>query len=248
MATYELATTEYITVQDVRFAYRQFGIPSGVPLVFFMHFRGTMDHWDPALINPIAAARPVLLIDNAGVGRSAGEIPKKYKLWAQNYIDVILALGLTQVDVLGFSMGGCVAQMVALNAPTLVRKVVLCGTIPSTGPGVVRADIGPFNHLSAATTDEEHRVAFLETMFNTSPRSRAAGEAAWRRITEARPDRCRHVDLAGARRQGIAFAKFMDPKQAADASYERFQELQLPVLIANGKSSHTSPDISPSPA
>lgn len=199
-----------------------------------------MDHWDPALINPIAAARPVLLIDNAGVGRSDGEIPKTYKLWAQHYIDVISALGLRQVDILGFSMGGCVAQMVALNAPSLVRKVVLCGTIPSTGPGVERADTGPFNHLSTATTDEEHRLAFLETMFNTSPRSRAAGEAAWRRITGARSGRCQHVDLAGARRQGIAFAKFMDPKQSADASYKRFHELKMPVLIANGKSSHHS--------
>lgn len=194
-----------------------------------------MEHWDPALVNPIALARPVLLIDNAGIGRSEGEIPKTYAEWAQHYIDVISALDFTLVDILGFSMGGCVAQMVALNAPSLVRKVVLCGTIPSAGPGVVMADLGPFNHLSAATSDEEHRTAFLDTMFNTSPRSRAAGEASWRRINGARPDRTRHVDLVGARRQGIAFVKFMDPKQAANASYERFHELKMPVLIANGK-------------
>jgi pimeloyl-ACP methyl ester carboxylesterase len=194
-----------------------------------------MDHWDPALINPIAAVRPVVLIDNAGVGKSQGEIPKVYAGWAQHYIDVITALGYDRVDIMGFSMGGCVAQMVALNAPSLVRRVVLCGTTPSTGPGVVRADLGPFNHLSSATSDEEHRAAFLDTMFNTSARSRAAGEAAWRRITGARPDRSQHVDLAGARRQGIAFVKFMDPKQAANASYNRFQELKMPVLIANGK-------------
>lgn len=195
-----------------------------------------MDHWDPALINPIAAARPVVLIDNAGVGSSQGEIPKTYTVWAQHYIDVISALGYQSVDIMGFSMGGCVAQMVALNAPSLVRRAIFCGTTPSTGPGVVNADLGPFNHLSAATSDQEHREAFLDTMFNTSPRSRAAGEAAWRRITGARADRSKHVDLTGARRQGIAFVKFMDPKQAANASYDRFHELKMPILIANGKS------------
>lgn len=194
-----------------------------------------MDHWDPALINPLAAVRPVVLIDNAGVGRSGGEIPKTYAAWAQHYVNVVTALGLRQVDVLGFSMGGCVAQMAALNAPKLVRRLILCGTTPSTGPGVVKADLGPFNHLSKAVSEEEQREVFIETMFNTSSYSRSAGMDAWRRITEARPDRSQHVALDGARRQGIAFAKFMDPKQAASASYNRFDELKMPVLIANGK-------------
>ncbi|KAL2210229.1 alpha/beta-hydrolase [Sarocladium strictum] len=234
MSTYETAKTQYVTVGEIQFAYRRLGQATGIPLVLFMHFRGTMDHWDPALINPVAATRPVVLIDNAGVGRSQGEIPKTYTVWAQHYIDVISALGYQSVDIMGFSMGGCVAQMVALNAPSLVRRAIFCGTTPSTGPGVVNADLGPFNHLSAATSEKEHREAFLDTMFNTSPRSRAAGEAAWRRITGARADRSKHVDLTGARRQGIAFVKFMDPKQAANASYDRFHELKMPILIANG--------------
>ncbi|KAF9765962.1 hypothetical protein IL306_001700 [Fusarium sp. DS 682] len=196
---------------------------------------GTMDHWDPALINPIATKRPVITIDNAGVGRSEGEVPKQYKQWAQYYINVLRALGVNKTDVMGFSMGGCVAQLVALNGQGLVRRLILCGTMPSTGKGVVMApSLKPFNTLKAAKTEEEHKEAFLMSMFNTSEKSRAAGEAAWKRITNARKDRTNHVDPANAHRQGIAFAKFMDPKQAKDASYDRLEELRIPVLIVNG--------------
>ncbi|GJN67601.1 alpha/beta-hydrolase [Purpureocillium lilacinum] len=234
MATYETASDRFITVGDIRFAYRWLGRRDGIPLVLLMHFRGTMDHWDPALINPLAAVRPVILIDNAGVGRSGGEVPKTFTGWAQHYIDVIRALGVKRADVMGFSMGGCVAQLVALNAPKLVRALVLCGTIPSEGEGVIRAPIGPFNQLKAAATDDEDRKAFLETFFTKSERSQAAGRASWERIVNARPNRTPAVPAAAAHRQAIAFAKFMDPKQAKDASYDRFHELKLPVLIANG--------------
>lgn len=195
-----------------------------------------MDHWDPALVNPIAAKRPIILIDNAGVGRSEGEVPKVFSKWAQYYIDVLRAIGVNKADVLGFSMGGCVAQLVALNAPDLIRRLILCGTTPSTGEGVVpAASLEPFNRLKAAKTKEEHKEAFMFSMFRTSEKSRKAGEAAWKRITGARKDRTDSVDPANAHRQGIAFAKFMDRKQAKDASYDRFEELKMPVLIANGE-------------
>ncbi|KAM0351592.1 hypothetical protein ACHAPU_002601 [Fusarium lateritium] len=201
-----------------------------------MHFRGTMDHWDPALINPIAAKRPIITIDNSGVGRSAGEVPKQFTQWAQHYLNVLRAIGVDKTDVLGFSMGGCVAQLVALNGKDVVRRLILCGTMPSTGEGTVPApSLEPFNRLKSAKTEEEQKEAFLMSMFNTSDKSRVAGEAAWKRIIGARKDRCGHVDSANSHRQGIAFAKFMDPKQAKDASYDRLEELRIPVLIANGE-------------
>ncbi|KAF7563321.1 hypothetical protein G7046_g795 [Stylonectria norvegica] len=234
MATYETAQDQFITVAGIRFAYRHLGPKHGVPLVMLMGFRGTMDHWDPALVNPLAARRPVIFIDNAGVGRSGGEVPTTFAGWAHHYLAVLQALGIKQIDLLGYSMGGCVAQILALNAPGLVRRLILCGTIPSSGQGVTTAPIGPFNRLKAASTEEEHRAAFISSFFTTSKQSQAAGAAAWERITHARSDRSDHVDPANARRQGIAFVKFMDPKQAKDASYDRFDELRMPVLIANG--------------
>ena len=201
-----------------------------------------MDHWDPALINPLAKARPVLLIDNAGVGRSGGQVPKTFPEWAKHYIDVISELGVRQVDVMGFSMGGCVAQLVALNAPRgMVRRMVLCGTTPSTGEGVVTAPLGPFNQLKAAVTDQEQKSAFLSSMFVDSERSQAAGVAAWHRITTARQNRVDHVPAEAAHRQAIAFAKFMDRRRAHEGSYDRFHQLRLPVLIANGEMSCAVP-------
>lgn len=197
--------------------------------------RGTIDHWDPALIDPLAAKRPVILIDNAGVGRSEGEVPKSFKEWAQHYINILQALNVKKVDVMGFSMGGAVAQMVTLNGGGLVRKLILCGTIPSMGEGVTQAPIGPFNALKDARTEEEQKKAFISGFFTNSERSQAAGEAAWNRIANSRPNRRDHVDPDNARRQGIAFAKFMNRKMAQDGSYDRFDEIQIPVLIANGK-------------
>ncbi|KJZ75885.1 hypothetical protein HIM_04709 [Hirsutella minnesotensis 3608] len=241
MATYETALDQFVNVNGINFAFRRLGRPLGVPLVMLMHFRGTMDHWDPALVNPIAAQRPVILIDNAGVGRSDGEVPKTFAGWAQHYIDVVRALGIARADFLGFSMGGCAAQMVALKAPGLVRSLILCGTVPSAGRGVTQAPLDAFNQFKAATTLDEQREAFLATFFTGSPRSRAAGRASWERITKARPARASYVSGESARRQGIAFAKFMDPKQAADASYDRFDELKLPVLIANGSNDMVLP-------
>ena len=195
-----------------------------------------MDHWDPALVNPLAANRPVILVDNAGVGRSGGEVPKTFAGWAEHYINVIKALDLQQVDVLGFSMGGCVAQLVALNSPLgLVRRLILCGTTPSTGPGTVTAPLDAFNQLKGAVTQQEQRDAFLKTFFTQTPHSQAAGVAAWDRIIQARTHRVDYVAPVAAHRQAIAFAKFMDPKQADAASYNRFSLLNLPVLIANGE-------------
>lgn len=142
MSTYETAETKYIEVDGVKFAYRHFGaLSSGnLPLVFNIHFRGTMDHWDPELINPIAATRPVVLIDNSGVGRSSGEVPDSYAGWAANIIAVVEALRLDKVDVIGFSMGGFVAQLIALDAPHLVRRLIIAGSGPSQGEGTAVED------------------------------------------------------------------------------------------------------------
>ncbi|KAF2261023.1 alpha/beta-hydrolase [Lojkania enalia] len=236
MSTYETAQTQYIIIKGVKYAYRHFGLTTGIPLFSHMHFRGTMDHWDPAFINPLAARRPILLLDSAGVGRSEGEIPTTYTGWAQIVIDFIDALGLRQVDLFGFSMGGCAAQMIALDAPAgLIRRLILAGTIPSAGEGVIpRTDLTPFNKLRLARTKEEHLEAFLFSFFAPSEKSQAAGRESFARIHSARSNRADYVDINLARRQGRAFVNFQDLAQAKEGSYNRFHELKMPVLIANG--------------
>lgn len=115
--THQTSPTHYVQANGTRFGYRRFGKQGNVPLVFNMHFTGTMDHWDPAVTDGFAKSREVILFDNAGVSSSSGDVPGSVAEMGANAIDFIKALGLKQVDVLGFSIGGLVAQEVTLQAP-----------------------------------------------------------------------------------------------------------------------------------
>jgi alpha-beta hydrolase superfamily lysophospholipase len=106
----ETTPTRFVSVGEMRFAYRRFGNPSGIPLVLLQHYRGSMDNWDPALLNEFAKDRTVITFDNAGVGFSSGEVPDTVAKMAQHALDFLDALGLRQADLLGFSLGGYLAQ------------------------------------------------------------------------------------------------------------------------------------------
>src|SRR5882757_116851 len=133
---HQTAPTQFVEANGIRFAYRRFGKSGGVPLVFNQHFTGTMDHWDPAVTDGFAMDREVILFNNAGVSRSSGEVPTRIEKMGANAVAFIEALGLTKVDVLGFSIGGFVAQEIVLGAPDLVRRLVLVGTGPRGGEGM----------------------------------------------------------------------------------------------------------------
>jgi pimeloyl-ACP methyl ester carboxylesterase len=123
--THQTASTQFAEANGIRFAYRRFGKPNGVPLVFNQHYTGTMDHWDPAVTDGLAKDREVILFNNAGVSSTSGEVPATFADMGTNAIAFINALGLTKVDVLGFSIGGVVAQEITLATPDLVRRLVL---------------------------------------------------------------------------------------------------------------------------
>src|ERR1700758_4569755 len=133
---HQTAPTQFVEANGIRFAYRRFGNTAGVPLIFNQHFTGTMDHWDPAVTDGFAKDREVILFNNAGVSSSLGEVPTSIEGMAANAIAFIGALGLSRVDVLGFSIGGFVAQEIAGRAPGLVRKLILVGTGPRGGEGM----------------------------------------------------------------------------------------------------------------
>jgi pimeloyl-ACP methyl ester carboxylesterase len=128
--THQTAPTQFVEANGIRFAYRRFGKASGAPLVFNQHFRGTMDYWDPAVTDGLAKNREVILFDNAGVSSTSGRVPTSMQEMGANAIAFIKALGLAKVDVLGFSIGGMVAQEIAAQAPDLVRRLILVGTGP----------------------------------------------------------------------------------------------------------------------
>src|SRR5712671_4838502 len=134
--THQTAPTRFVEANGIRFAYRRFGNAAGMPLVFNQHFTGTMDHWDPAVTDGLATEREGILFNNAGVSSSSGEVPTSLERMGANAVSFIKALGLTKVDVLGFSIGGFVAQEITLQAPDLVRRLVLVGTGPRSGEGM----------------------------------------------------------------------------------------------------------------
>lgn len=242
---YSTAKPEFVEVEGVTFAYLDFGstAETKVPLVFLQHFRGTFDHWDPELINPIAAARRVILIDNSGVGKSNGVIPATYEGWARNITNVIQALGIPQIDLLGFSMGGFVAQMVALNAPSLVRRLILAGTGPSAGEGVESGDPVANQRLAEAVSESECRHAFLTTFYSLSEKKQRLGGQWWHRMNAARVDRSPYLGPEGTGIQVNAVIRWADREFANEGSFDRLHEITIPVLVANGDTDIVIPSV-----
>src|SRR6478609_10712665 len=175
MITYshQTAPTQYVQVNGIRFAYRRFGKAGGEPLVFNMHFMGTIDHWDPAVTDGFAKEREVILFDNAGVSSSSGDVPRSVAEMGANAIPFIKALGLKQVDVLGFSIGGLVAQEIVLQAPDLVRRLIVDGTGPRGGQSMELLTQAA-GRLFGATYDPPENV-WLAVKFSPSAASQAAG-------------------------------------------------------------------------
>src|ERR1700761_7866363 len=126
----ETAPTLYAEGGGIRFAYRRLGPSTGTPLVLLQHFSGNIDAWDPAVVNALAVDRPVIAFDNAGVGRSTGQTPDNVGAMARDAVTFIHLLGLSEVDLLGFSLGGFVAQQIAAEHGSLVRKLILVATAP----------------------------------------------------------------------------------------------------------------------
>jgi pimeloyl-ACP methyl ester carboxylesterase len=130
------APTRFLDVGGTRFAYRRFGNPGRPPLVFTQHFIGNLDNFDPAIADALAPGREIILFDNAGVGPSTGTAPHTIAGLAAGTASFIDGLGLTTVGILGHSMGGQIAQLIALDRPDLVRRLVLVGTGPRGGDAI----------------------------------------------------------------------------------------------------------------
>src|SRR6059036_3263957 len=134
--THQTAPTQFVEANGIRFAYRRFGKTGGVPIVFNQHYIGTMDYWDPTVTDGLARDREVILFNNAGVSSSSGEVPTTFEQMGANAIAFIKALGLKQVDLFGFSIGGMVVQEITLQAPDLVRRLIVDGAGPRGGQGM----------------------------------------------------------------------------------------------------------------
>lgn len=254
MTDYASAETRFTVVQGHRLAYRLFGRgvgagpqslpPADGPRILLMnqHFRGTMDHWDPLLVNTICGRRPVLLFESLGIGRSEGEVPPTYQGWAAVATELLAALKVDAVDVFGFSMGGYTAQLIAIENPKFVKALVLAGTGPSSGDGLTRASGQAFQILRSADGEEAFHDALIRSFFLDSKDGRQHGEEFIRRMYSGRQrDRIGCVDLAGSKAQSVALKRWHDTSLVDENSYDRLHLLRMPVLIANGQDDYLIP-------
>jgi pimeloyl-ACP methyl ester carboxylesterase len=227
--THHTAPTQFVDVAGIRFAYRRFGKSGGVPLVFNMHFTGTMDHWDPLVTDGLAATREVILFNNAGISSSSGEVPTTFEQMGANTIAFIKALGLKQVDVLGFSIGGFVAQEITLQARELVRRLVLLGTGPRGGENM--ATLTPeAQQIFGARYDEPDHL-WLKVFFTPSEVSQAAGRAYLKRFRARVDNRDPEVNEKVAPAQIEAIGKWGVHREGA---YEYLKTILQPTLVING--------------
>ena len=227
--SHQNAPTQFVDAAGIRFAYRRFGKTGGAPLVFNMHFTGTMDHWDPAVTDGLARDREVILFDNAGISRSSGEVPSSVEAMAANAAAFIKALGLAKVDVLGFSLGGLVAQELALAEPQLVRRLILAGTGPRSGEGM--ASLTPeAQKIFGARYDEPDHL-WLKVFFTASEGSQAAGRAYLKRFRLRVEDRDPEVSDQVAPAQLEALARWGAPRENP---FEYLKAIAQPTLVVNG--------------
>jgi pimeloyl-ACP methyl ester carboxylesterase len=213
----------------VDYAYREAG-SGAVPLVLLQHFRGNLDSWDPALIDALASTRRVVTFDNAGVGGSGGTTPDTVAQMARDAIAFLAAMGLDEVDLLGFSIGSFVAQEIALTRPSLVRRLILASSAPQGAAGMHgwAADV-----ISAVGTPETSPEDYLGVFFARSAASRHAGQEALQRIYARTQDRDKATTWETGLSQYDAVCDWGIPNHAL---LQRLSALSLPVLVANGDS------------
>src|SRR6266545_3374752 len=170
------APTQILQVSGHSYAYRRFGNGSGLPLLFLQHFTGTLDNWDPAVTDPLATGREVILFESAGLGRSSGKVPETVAGMAEHALAFLDGLGLKTCDVLGFSLGGMVAQQMEVDRPAVFRRLILVATAPRGGDDIMHLEKPS---LTKYLQDPKLRgyAVLQKIFFAPTPSSQSAGEA-----------------------------------------------------------------------
>jgi pimeloyl-ACP methyl ester carboxylesterase len=234
--THVTAPTQFIEANGVRFAYRRFGRKDGVPLFLMQHFRGGMDHWDPLLTDGLGRGRPIVLFNNAGVASSSGETPTTIDAMADRAADFVCALGIAQLDVLGFSIGGFVAQAFTLRHSSLVRRLLLVGTGPRGGEPTRDPKVA----LHAGASPAIGLEGFLYLFFSPSERGQSAGRAFWERRHLRKED----VDPpSSAQTMAAQISAIAEWGQVRGQRFAELQGITQPTLVVNGKNDVMIPTI-----
>jgi pimeloyl-ACP methyl ester carboxylesterase len=234
------APTQFVEANGIRFAYRRFGQEGGTPLLFMQHFRGGMDHWDPAVTDGFAENRPVILFDNAGVASSSGETPDTIDAMAEHAAGFAGALRLSQVDLLGFSIGGYVAQTLAIGYPGLIRRLILVGTGPRAGEPPQDPKYAEYGGLTDPETGQSPLETFLLLFFRPSQTSQLAAKTFWARRHARKED----VDLStSAQTMAAQRAAITEWRQTRGERFAELKAITQPTLVVNGHNDIKVPTI-----
>jgi pimeloyl-ACP methyl ester carboxylesterase len=226
MTTWKDTPTRKIDVNGVEFAYRELGTGSDIPVVFLHHLTAVLDDWDPRIIDGIAAHHRVIAFDNRGVGGTGSSVPHTIDQMGADAIAFIRALGLERVDLLGFSLGGGVAQMVALQAPELVRRMILAGTGPRGGGGIDQiTKIAVIAYLKAGLTLSDPRN-FL--FFPRTVEGKRAASDYFKRLKERTHNRDKPISMQAR------IAQLKAIRHAGQSEPDDLSLITQPVLVANG--------------
>src|SRR5260370_31683308 len=234
--THITAPSRFVEAGGIRYAYRRFGAETGTPLVFLQHFRGGLDNWDPLVTDLLAQGRSVILFNNAGVASSTGETPNTIDAMSDHVAAFVNALGLTQIDVLGFFSGGYVAQSFVLRHPHLVRRLVLAGTGPRNGEPRTNPRVSEVAANLVPVCED-----FLFLFFSPSEAGQAAGRAFWERRHQ-RKDADPPSSPQTMKAQQEATMEWREPR---GKRYADLKTIKQPTLGGNGNKDIIVPTINP---
>lgn len=224
-----------VQVGDEVFAYRELGKREGIPVVFFVHLAGTLDNWDPSVIDGIAKSRWVITFDNLGVGLSSGKVPESIRQMAIDALTFVHAIGIEKMDVLSFSMGGMIAQELIEMEPHVVNKLILAGTGPRGGVGIE-------NVTKLADRDTIRAILTLKDVktylfFTRTKNGKQKAREFLLRLKKRQEERDKTINLKAYRTQLRAINKW---GLAAPADLSK---ISVPTLIVNGDDDRMVPTI-----
>src|SRR3954463_9462509 len=224
--SFENAVTKSIDVNGTKFVYREIGKKGGIPVVLLHHLTAVLEDWDPRVVDGLAAKHHVVVFDNRGVGGSGGSTPKTVEEMAQDAIAFINALGFSKVDLLGFSLGGFVSQVIAQQQPGLVRKIILAGTGPAGGDGIVNVGAVLHDAFGKAGATNKHPKHFL--FFSQTSNGQMAADDFLQRLKE----RTKDLDAPVSKETVQAQVAAIQAWGQGDAT--TLGMVQNPVLVVNG--------------
>jgi pimeloyl-ACP methyl ester carboxylesterase len=222
--------TQLLRTSSETYAYRRLGDGVSPPLLCLQHFTGTLDNWDPAVIDPLASRGEVILFDNAGVGRSTGSVPSTIAGMARHAFAFIDALGLSNCDVLGYSLGGMVALQMVQERPSIFRRMILAGTAPRGGEEIMHVEKPS---LAKFLQDPSLRgyAVLQKIFFAPTQSSQAAGQAFIARLAERTEDR---DPPSGPQVAAAQLAAFREWEQFTGERFADLRDIRQPALVING--------------